>query len=611
MQHAFLVPLLALWGSAQDHPYADPSHLDVPWPKHSHRKQPWRGFLETRSAHDFLQGIGINYNVPGNDETLVRLLAEAGFRAFRREIGWGSVQWDETGLQSEDRHRRFFALCKERGIRLTMLLNAHQGVPCPVRFFKRRLAEDAPKGARSVKFADTRDFVPGRTGISGLTDYWAAEALLTRVDESTGECALSKPLPKDLKKDTEVPLATLKYLPLHPVGTKEFDETAEGWVRYARLIARLLRESGIEDFDLEIWNELTFGTRFLNANNYHDPKPLAYPKNFLHEGGQCWELARRTVAALRPEFPKARFIWGFSNTTFFHTPIEKLPPGIDGQSYHPYGTGTRKLPEREAHKDRPEFCLDGPPPAIEIRCPEGWAHTFIQTESLMRHLNPEARRRRPPGVERFRHYMTEHGVLPPECGIQDEARAWDLKTQCLLRSLCLWLNKGIDVLHYFCAHEDKPLGMGLLPPGASKLPADAAFDQAATPPLKALRNLVRAFEGSAPLRGIRPLTVSARPEGLPREVFPGLTHADLLAFLPWQVNENRHAVVLYVMTLDATTPLKEERWRLSIGGTPARSARLLDPVAGREIPLATTPRPDGIDAAVPLTDTPKILLIDR
>jgi hypothetical protein len=606
-----LLIVLACLGIPQDRPYADPSQLDVPWPKHSHIKQPWRGFLETRSAHDFLRGIGVNYNVPGNDETVVRLLAETGFRAFRREIGWGSVKWDESGLNDEARLRKFAALCRTHGIRLTMLLNAHQGVPCPVKFFNKRLAEDAPKDARTVKFTDTRDITPGRTGISGLTDYWAAEALVTRVNEATGECELSKPLPKEMKKDKDVPMATLKYLPLHPVGTPEFDETSQGWVRYAQLICRALKESGVEDFDLEIWNELTFGTQFLNANNYHNPKPFKFPKDFLNEGGQCWELARRTVEAIRREHPKVRFIWGFSNTTFFHTAVDKLPPGIDGQSYHPYGTGTRKLPEQEYHKGKPELNLDGFTPTTQIRCPEGWAHTFIQTESLMRHLNPEARKRCPPGVSRFSHYMTEHGVLPEECGIHDEAGAWQLKTKCALRSFCLWMNKGVEVLHYFCAHEDKALGFGLLPPGAAKLPADAEFGKVATPPMRALRNFTRAFEGSAPLKEIRPVDVSVTPAGAPKEVFKGLTHADLFAFLPWQVNEGKVAAAVYVMTLDATAPFEEERYRLAIGGFPAKIARLYDPVADKAIPVTAAPKGNGIEVTVPVTDTPRVLLLEK
>ena len=132
-------------------PYADPAQLDVPWPKHSHYKQPWRGFLETRSGYDFLQGIGVNYNAPGgNDPLAVRLLAEAGFKTFRIEIGFGSVHWDQTKLTNQDRMEKLLALCKQYGIRPTLLLNAHQGVPCPVKFFKKKLVADAPgEAARS------------------------------------------------------------------------------------------------------------------------------------------------------------------------------------------------------------------------------------------------------------------------------------------------------------------------------------------------------------------------------------------------------------------------------------------------------------------------------
>ena len=212
-------------------PYADPAQLDVPWPKHSHYKQPWRGFLETKSGYDFLQGIGVNYNAPSsNDPLAVRLLAETGFKTFRIEIGFGSVHWDQTKLTNQDRMEKLLALCKQHGIRPTLLLNAHQGVPCPAKFFKKKLAADAPHGSRAIVLADTRDLVVGRSGLNGLSGYWAAEALITAVDRSTGRCQLSKSLPKDLKAG-DVTMATLAYSPLHPVGTPEFDDTAAGWTR--------------------------------------------------------------------------------------------------------------------------------------------------------------------------------------------------------------------------------------------------------------------------------------------------------------------------------------------------------------------------------------------
>jgi hypothetical protein len=604
---------------AQEQPgtrYVDPSQLDVPWPRHSFVKVPWRAFLETKTGDDFLRGIGVNYNVPGKSDLAVRLLAETGFRAFRIEAGWGSVRWDEDGLHDEDQLRWLLTQCRCHGIRPTLLLNAHHGVPCPLKAMDRKLAADAPRGSRRIKLTDTAEIVAGRTGVSNLTEYWAAQVLITRVDRETGECELSKPLPKGLTKGQDVRLMTLKYLPLHPVGTKEFDETAAGWVRFALLVCKHAHEAGFDDFDVEVWNELTFGTHFLNVNDSYDPPAAEFKKDPLHEGGQMWELARRTVDAVKRRYPGARCIWGFSNTTFFHTRIEELPPGTDGQSYHPYGTGTHRYPRDEDYRDKPEMNVDGFTPAAEWTIPEGLAHTFIKTESLMRLLNPEARRRHPPGVQRFYHFMTEHGVAPAETGAKDAAAAWRLKTLCALRSYCLWLNKGIDTVHYFSAYEDKALGMGLLPPNLKELPPDAEFDTVATPPMKAVRNLTRAFSGSTPLRDVRALQADVSPLGRPGNVFEGkvsLGHPDVLAVLPFQVSEKRHVLAVYVSTYDATSAMPEERYRLSVQGFSAllHAARLYDPVTDRSTKVEIVRRGgEAVDLELAVADYPRLLILE-
>jgi len=605
-----LLAFLLLW--AQDgHPYADPAQLEMPFPNHSHLQQPWRGWLETRSALDFLEGIGINYNVPGNDELAVRLLAEAGIRAVRKEVGWGDVTWEETGTRQDARLRKLFGLFKQYGMRPTILLNCHQGVPCPMRGFDGTLLEDAPKGATKIRLADTSALMAGRSGLSGLTDYWAAEALLTAIDPATGECVLSKPLPKALKAG-KVSMATLKYLPLHPAGTPEFDETVAGWIRYAILLGRLLEESGIDDFDFEIYNELTFGTKFLDIRNYYPDRPKA-AKDFLHEGGTCWELTERVNRSVKKAFPKARTIWGFSNTTFFHTPVDELPPGTDGQSYHPYGTGTRRLPEQEYHRDRPKENVDGFTPTLDIRLPEGIASTFIQTESIMRLIHPGARGHRPKGVERFRHYMTEHGVLASECGVNDEAGAWMLKTKCALRSYCLWLHKGVDVLHFFSAWDPEARQFGILPPQLSTLPADARFDDVAPPPLKALRALTRAFAGAGPVKEIRPLGVEASPVGEPRKIFDGpkpLRSSDVLVLLPWQRSVTDYVIGIYVMTWDGAAAWPDERFKLTLTGAPGGRVGLIDPVSGRELAVRILRQERGLlELELPVTDTPRLLTL--
>ncbi|NQT52420.1 hypothetical protein HQ576_10235, partial [bacterium] len=67
-------------------PYVDTAQLDLPWPKHSHVMQPWRGYLETRPAVDLLQGIGIGFHHHGGSiDAQLGLLAHAGIRCLRWE----------------------------------------------------------------------------------------------------------------------------------------------------------------------------------------------------------------------------------------------------------------------------------------------------------------------------------------------------------------------------------------------------------------------------------------------------------------------------------------------------------------------------------------------
>src|SRR4051812_19485926 len=96
---AFAIPL-----SAEEFPvtpYTDPTQLDCPWPKHSHYLQPWRGYIETKSGWDFMNGFGINLQIPeGTEQVAMRLLAETGFRSCRIEVGFGEWNWDETKLNN-------------------------------------------------------------------------------------------------------------------------------------------------------------------------------------------------------------------------------------------------------------------------------------------------------------------------------------------------------------------------------------------------------------------------------------------------------------------------------------------------------------------------------
>ncbi|MBM4080689.1 MAG: hypothetical protein FJ278_13380, partial [Planctomycetes bacterium] len=262
--------------------YVDPAQLDVPWPKHSHLKQPWRAYLETVPGVAFLDGLGINYNLPhtANHDVAMRMLAEHGFRRVRIEIGWGSVRRDETTFNNAADLAQRLQACKKHGLRPLILLNAHHGWPCPMASWEAALAADAPEGSREIALRNEKDAmscVPHRTAIFrlGVKDpsHNVEDIFITSMD-SQGKGTLSRPLPVSLKAGQKVAFRVYKYLPAHPVGTPEFEQLAEGWLRYARLVTDFVVEQGIEDFDLELWNELSFGSAFMGGkgiNHYYDP----------------------------------------------------------------------------------------------------------------------------------------------------------------------------------------------------------------------------------------------------------------------------------------------------------------------------------------------------
>ena len=194
-----------------------------------------------------------------------------------------------------------------------------------------------------------------------------------------------------------------------------------------------------------------------------------------------WLIARSRPCV--PNTPHARFLWGFSNTTFFDSAIRELPPGIDGQSYHPYGTGTRKLPEQETHEDHPEFNLDGYTRGSKSACPKAG-----RTRSSRPSADAAAESSAPRGSSRG---MSDSAISSPSTGCARRVRRHrrgrrpgPRRLSAPTRSYCMWLNKGIATLHYFNAYDAKPLKLGLLPANLAQLPPPARFEDVATPPMR-------------------------------------------------------------------------------------------------------------------------------
>jgi hypothetical protein len=608
------------------HPYISrQQHLDaLPAPRLSFYKQPWRGYLETVPAIRFLSGIGINYGLPSDadNDAVLKLLADSGVKHIRVEVGWSQVPWDEDQILKRDYYVGVLNACKRYGIVPLILLNANHGAPGPNRAYERAAVNSTPAGARSLVLDSVRDLVSDRSGISNLSDFRMCELMITGIEPAAGRVALSKPLPKEIAAGTKVSVHTLKYLPLHPVGSQQLNETLAGWQRYVDLVLRLVVESGVREFEVEIWNELAFGSDYLSIDNYYE-KPVARDDHdTLLEGGRAWELGRRTVDQVKRSHPGAKVIWGFSNTDFYHTPIAKLPPGLDGQSYHPYGTARQRIPEDFPPKDRSHQFAEGFVPHISWCMPEGWAHLATKEEQIMRSMLDPVRRAAnlPAGATSFAHYMTEHGFVAKEAGVTEKKSTQSYKAKAMIRSLTFWLNKGVSRVHIYTLYEDSDSQAGILwsePPPPRQGRGEHSVR---SPALTALTNLVRQFQGAEELSHPRQLGVEVVALGEQPKVFPGshgspsLFYREMFAFLPFQVSASRFVVATYVMSYDITAPPPPMNFQLEITGVAGRRARAryYDPIQDRDVAHSVEGRSDtSLVLALEQMEYPRLILLDE
>lgn len=261
----------------------DPRFLtDVPFGARSFWLQPWRAYLDTWPASRLSEGLGINFpENPAFAQATARLLHESGFRLARIQIGWSTISYEDP-TEFAARHLRSIETrlqaMREYGLRPLILLYAGSEDPTPFKTAKLETLADAPEGATTVKLSapSAAQVVPGRTGFNNLTFHGSPDVLITSVS-SGGVATLSRPLTSSLPAGVHGG-STLRFAPFQsptlPGGASNptFHETLQGWLQYVAAVSRLAtRVVGPGNFDLEVWNELTFGSQFLNAGNYYAP----------------------------------------------------------------------------------------------------------------------------------------------------------------------------------------------------------------------------------------------------------------------------------------------------------------------------------------------------
>jgi hypothetical protein len=629
-------------------PYISQAYFtDLPFGAHSYWLQPWRAYLETVPAADFVKGIGINLGGSvKNPDLVAKMLAKYGFRHMRIEIGWSSLDYDTEQIPPAvaDGYRKILLACKKYGIRPLILLNGNSGAPCPVRFFDKVLAAPAHKGDREIQVTDVDGIKPGYSGVSNLTGYWAAEALVTDIHGQT--LVLSKPLPKDLGiAGTVIHMATLKYRPFSAPGSDDDKRTLEGWQHYvgtvARFVAQTLGTVGSKDlgFDIEIWNELSFGSNFLYINQYYNP-----PLYHYNEDAVWGDVVRATAdyAEQHPdEFQGVALCDGFSNTIPWPASSEE-PARVIALSKHPYH-GRTTYPQDEQHgvlvnalgQQEPAGAFK---PHFSELFPEYYA-TALQTECLERDMGPITNYIGKTAHGRYARvinghvmpcytWITEVNIAPNEQGITDRRQALMLKAKTTARYLCFLLNKGIQRIYFFAALGGD-LGLGILQDNflsyANAHETYPADDSAyVSPALEVVHRIVMKMqEGLDPsLTKTRSLAVLSWKGGEGQKVFsgdgspahPDLTYHDLFAFLPYQVNRHRFVIPYYVMTYDVLAPFKQETFVVKIGGVKGKQTvvSIYDPFTEHDVPVHVLERnASSITVSMPTEDYPRLLILQE
>jgi hypothetical protein len=587
--------LLACACQAQDRgitqPYTDPKQFTtVPFGSRSDYWQPWRGYTETTPASTFLNGVGVNIG-SGDITALASQFGSHGFRCARVEVGWGNIDYDDpTKLDNAaDLTAQLLAL-KAAGIRPTILLNGNSGQPCPTHYDNIVLAAPVKVGDTSMSLLDTSGVIPGRTGLINLTGYVASRPMFTAL--SGPVVTLSQPCPVAYGFAQTVQVTTLRYEPFTTPGTQAYNDTVTGWQQYVLTVAKLARSAlGVGGFDLEVWNELTFGSDFLDAANYGLPASQTM-------WGPLVSITAAVAASDPADFKGVGIGDGFANTIPWPASGD-MPPQITAIDKHPYhdavtvgaasvsGTTLNALGKPDSFV--PSYVADLPE----------YFGTFIQTETVLRDASPF--------VDSSFSYAGIHGrnVRPGNpCPVWiTEYSSGGTPEQIrkrIMRAMCFYLNKGVTRLEWF--NTDGLQGANSIALDAVKSLSDnfsAGLDASAKPRSITL-NSVANLSGNLQYKG----------DGTPAN--PNLRDSDVFAFLPYQVNAHRFVVPFYVMTRDASKDLPEEGFNLSVSGfTSPVKVSAIDPVSGQTEPVNVQWLIGGtVIFRVQATDTPRLLVFD-
>jgi hypothetical protein len=556
------------WASATTDPI-DPRFLTaVPFGTRSFWIQPWRAYLDTLPASRLIESLGINFNVAQNTaEDTARLLQDSGFKLARIGINWSALSYSEpTVFSNEPAIRARLTALQRHGLRPLIVLDANSLAPTPSRAVTLTTLAPAAEGARTVLLppASAALVVPGKTGFNKLTFGGAADVLITAVSPA-GVATLSRPLLHALPAG-EHSATTLLYAPFarpflaNGNANPLFQETMSGWLGY---VAAVNREAssvlGAGNYDLEVWNELSFGSAFLNAEHYYTPESPAEAgcteqispteeceseEAAPEEPGGKKAISKEIIASLLSDtvgyvrdpthgIPATVGITdGFASETPFPSGAN-APLGMTALSKHPYGhlkafpsayvvnniRPINALGQRDfssAKELTPAFV-----PTYDSLFPE-YPLNVTSTTTISRDLAPfttdvygfpHGREVGPAGGAPVQKWVTEYnlgsakvtpvaadGVTPQPSAVITSADKAHFEAKALLRSLVAMVNKGVSREYFYAASNAGDLSMisEAFMSAAVAHPESYPGDALGGETMSAFHNLLGQFQGPGP-----------------------------------------------------------------------------------------------------------------
>ncbi len=635
----------------------------MPFGGRSYWLQPWRSSLTTRPASALTGALGMNFNVaPDEAQATAELLAASGVKRARIEVGWDSMSYaDPSQVADSATFATYFTAFRDNGIRPLILLNANAEEPTPILSLNLTLTAPAAQGATTVTLdsTSTAQVVPGLTGFNTTDGYpLAAGDLITGVG-SGGVATLSRPLPMSLPAGPAA-ASTLRYAPFAPPYLADgspnpvFEQTVSGWLTYVKGVCDLAKQDyGSDDFDVEVWNELTFGSEFLDESYYYRP---------VHDRGTTGDISsalmQRTVEMLQNPangLTDVNVGDGFSNVVPWYSG-SSVPPGTAAIDHHPYEnlqvtplpfnglTPIDALGQPDASSPALNHVQDVFAPTYAVFMPEYYL-TGLPTETLMRDLSPipesiyglaHDSQTHPVGSAPPANWITEASLDPGQAESEGmpAADVSEFMAKQALRYYVSYASEGVQAIDLYAAKS----APGFVPPSFfSAVDADPTSYPASLGglPMQAVGRLVSTMDGSQPIAQPRQLTLTSIASDNDTDVQftgngtaaePSLYNRDVLTFFPFQVSPNKFVCAVYVMTSNlaqfytadpapgqTSYDLPPENFRLTIGNVNGQQATvsLTDPLTGTSEPAAIVSRnASQIVVQLQATDSPRMLTID-